>query len=70
MARRALAMADRDGHAPLRRHHVAAGENAGGAGHHVRPDGHRAVRADVDPRHAAEEAAFGVLAERQHHRIG
>ena len=68
--RRQLAVADRDGDGALARHHVAAGEDAGRAGHHVGPDDHRAVGFHVDARHAAQEAAVGLLAERQHHRVG
>jgi hypothetical protein len=36
VARRLLAVADRDGHVALGRHHVAAGEEAGATGHHRR----------------------------------
>ena len=40
------------------------------AGHHVGADLDRAVRRELEPGHAAQKAAVGLLAERQHHRVG
>src|SRR5215813_10976064 len=48
VARRLLAVADGDRHGALARHHVAAGEDAGTAGHHVGGDLHDAVL-DLQP---------------------
>ena len=63
-------MADRHRDGALARHHVAAGEDSGGAGHHVGSNDHRAVAVERDAGRRAQEAAVGVLAERQHHRVG
>src|SRR3546814_12513544 len=69
MAGRKVSVAARDGARARARNHVAASENAGMAGHHVRADDHRAVRLELDARHSLQEAAVGLLAERQHHRV-
>src|SRR5512147_2540717 len=63
VARRLLAVTDADRHRPLRGHHVAAGEQAGAAGHHLRRHDHRAVILELDARNVAEERRVGVLAE-------
>ena len=58
-----------DGDGALGGHHVAAGEDARVAGHHVRSDLHDAVL-DLDARHAVEQRQVGLLAEREHERVG
>ena len=63
------AVADRDRHRALGGHHVAAGEDARVAGHQVRADLHDAV-VDLDARHAVEQRQVGLLAEREHERVG
>ena len=62
-------MADADGDGPLVGHHVAAGEDARVAGHHVRADLDDAV-VDLDAGHAVEQREVGLLAEREHERVG
>ena len=62
-----MADADRDG--ALVGHHVAAGEHAGAAGHHPLVDLHDAV-GDLQPGDAVEQREVGLLAEREHDRVG
>src|SRR5271165_4360065 len=68
-ARGLLAVADGDGDGALRGRHVAAGEDAPAARHHVRPDLDDAVL-DHDARRSFEQGQIDVLAERQHQRVG
>jgi hypothetical protein len=70
MPSRQLSMTDRDGDGSLARHHVAAGEHARMAGHHVGSDHDGSVLLEIDSRHAAQEAGIGVLAQREHDRVG
>ena len=63
-------MAGGHGHGALARHQVAAGENAGCAGHQVGVDGHAAITLEHDAIEGVQEAAVGLLAERQHHGVG
>ena len=69
MTRRLLAVADRHRDGALRGDHVAAGEDAGMAGHHVGGDLHHAVL-DLQSGHAVEQRQIDVLAEREHQRVG
>ena len=62
-------MADADGDGALGGHHVAAGEDALVAGHHPLVDLHDAV-VDLDAGHAVEQREVGLLAEREHERVG
>ena len=62
-------MADRHGHVAVRRHHVAAGKDAGVTGHHLRVHLHHAVF-HGEPRNALDQRQVDVLAQRQHHRVG
>ena len=64
-----LAVADGDRDRALGRDHVAAGEDAGVAGHHVRPDLDDPVL-DLEARDAVEEREVGLLAEREDERVG
>src|SRR3974390_366320 len=68
IARRLLSVAYRDRDGALGGHHVAAGEDAGVAGHHVGPDLHHAVL-DLEPWHAIEQRQIDVLPKREHERI-
>ena len=65
-----LAVADRDGDGLFPGNHIAAGENARMAGHHVGADHDRAVRSELDAGQLAQKAAVGLLAERKHDRVG
>ena len=69
MAGGLLAVPDGDGHGPLRRHHVAAGEDSGVAGHQVRADLDDPVL-DLEPRDPVEQREVGLLPEREHERVG
>src|SRR5664280_221215 len=62
----AVANSHRDG--ALRGNHVAAGEDAGMPGHHVRVDLHHAVL-DLQSGHAIEQRQIDILAEREHQRF-
>jgi hypothetical protein len=64
------AMVGRDRDCAFVRHHVAAREDAGTTGHHVRTDDNRAVGLQLDAPYVSQETAVGLLPERQHHRIG
>ncbi len=68
VARRLLSMADRDRDVALRGHHVAAGENSGMPGHHVRVDLHDAI-VNAEARNPVEQTEIDVLAEREHDAI-
>ena len=70
VARRLLAVADADGDGALGRHHVAAGEDALVAGHHPRVDLDHDAVLDLEARHAVEQRQVGLLAEREHERVG
>ncbi len=61
-----MARGDRD--RPLRRNHVAAGEDAWVARHHVRADPHDPVLA-LEPGHAVEQRQVGLLAQREHEGV-
>ncbi len=61
-------MADGDGHRPLGRDHVAAGEDAGAARHQVLADGHDPV-VDLDPGHVLDQREVAILPEREHDRV-
>jgi hypothetical protein len=70
VARGLLAVADGHGDVALGRHHVAAGEDARVAGHHVGIDLDHAV-GHFEPRHAvSSRTEIDVLAQGQHHRVG
>ncbi len=70
VARRLLAVTGGDGDRTLRRHHIAASEDPGRAGHHLLTDDHRAVGLELDAGDAAEETGVGLLPHRQDQRIG
>src|SRR5690606_3816413 len=65
VAGRALTGPDGRGDGPLGGHQVAAGEDAGVPGHHVRTDLDHAVL-DLDAAHAVHQGTVDVLADRQH----
>src|SRR4051794_961169 len=69
VARRLFAVTDTDRDGALGRHHVAAREYAGMAGHHVGPDLDHTVL-HRQPGHALKQREVDVLAERQDHRVG
>ena len=68
-ARRAAAVADRNRDHPLAGHHVAAGEDAGVAGHHALVDLDPAVL-DARVGELGEQREVGALAEREDHAVG
>src|SRR5512132_9997 len=70
VARRLLAVTDSDGDRALRRHHVAAGEETGTAGHHLRRHDHRAVVLELDAGDLAQERRVGVLTEGEDQVVG
>ena len=65
-----FAVAGGDGDGAFAGHHVAAGEDACGAGHHIRPDDHGAIRLEGDAGHGAQEAAIGFLAQSEDDGVG
>src|SRR5512132_584271 len=65
-----LAVTDADGDGALRRHHVAAGEETGIAGHHLRRHDHRAVVLELDAGDLAQERRVGVLTEGEDQVVG
>ena len=62
-------MADRGGHRPRAADHVAAGEDAG-ARAHLRVHFDDVAAADAEVGHLLQELDVGMLADRQHQRIG
>ena len=69
VARRLLAMPDGDRDVALGRHHIAACEDTGVTGHHVRRDLHHPI-IDLQPGNALQQTQVDILPECEHKRIG